>query len=390
MKRSLLALFLLAASLVLAANADAKDESACERGREALAAARDVYGFPGAVLGMTLADGTECVVAVGLADVESGVPMQPGSRMLAASIGKTFVAGVVLRLVHDGVLGLNDPVARWLGDEPYFPRIPNSGSMTIRHLLSHSAGLPDHVHGEKFAQELAALVGTDHSFCPEELVAFILDQPPLFESGTDFGYSDTGYVLLGMVIERASGHDYFDLAREYFIEPLELSLSEPSNSRSLPGLVPGYVAADNPLNLPVKSIGPDGRMTWNPATEWTGGGYVSNPRDLARWVRAEFSGRAAPYPYLDELIEGAPASVRERSDRYGLGVSKVDSPYGGMLGHYGWIPGYVSAAFYLPGRDVAYALQINSDVNMTGPEGSFSKILELVLAALFPAAPDSP
>jgi D-alanyl-D-alanine carboxypeptidase len=144
------------------------------------------------------------------------------------------------------------------------------------------------------------------------------------------------------------------------------------------------------LQLPVKSIGPDGRMVWNPASEWTGGGYVSNSADLAHWVRMEFSGRAASYDYLDTLVDGAPEAVRKGGSHYGLGVTIASSPFGRMLGHYGWIPGYVSAAFYLPDRDTAYALQINSDVGMTGPDGAFQAILREMLQAVFADSAPAP
>jgi D-alanyl-D-alanine carboxypeptidase len=356
-------------------------DAACERGRAALEQLRTAHHFPGAVLSVIVADGTRCVVPVGFADIESQAPMRRDSRMLAASIGKTLVAAVTLRLEHEGLLSLDDPVSRWLGNEPYFKRLPNARGMTIRHLLSHTSGLPDHVHSEAFAKALAAMVGTDRHFTPKQLLGFVLDEPPLFEPGAKFAYSDTSYIVLGLVLEKAAKRSYYELAEQYFVRPLGLALTTPSTERALPGLVPGYLAEDNPLGLPKKSIEEDGRMNWNPASEWTGGGFVSNAGDLARWIWLEFSGRAAPYPYVEKLLESAPAAAKESG--YGLGVRMFDSPVGRQHGHWGWIPGYVSAAYYLPSRRSAYALQINSDVDMAGPDGRFTQINDAVLAAVF-------
>ncbi len=111
---------------------------------------QEEYGFPGATAAYVLRDGTTGVVATGLADVEDGTLMTVRSRMLAASIGKTFVGATALALAREGVLELDAPVSRWLGDRHWFTRLPNHAAMTVRHLLNHSSGLPDHVHLKSF------------------------------------------------------------------------------------------------------------------------------------------------------------------------------------------------------------------------------------------------
>src|SRR6056297_614268 len=116
----------------------------------ALDAFQQEYGFPGATAAYVLQDGTSIVAATGLADVENGSPMTVQSRMLAASIGKTFVGATVVALAREGVLELDAPLARWLGDRQWFDRLPNHDVITLRQLLNHSSGLPDHVHLESF------------------------------------------------------------------------------------------------------------------------------------------------------------------------------------------------------------------------------------------------
>ncbi|OPX25507.1 MAG: hypothetical protein B1H05_03650, partial [Candidatus Cloacimonas sp. 4484_140] len=90
----------------------------------------DQYKFPGATAAYILPDGTVEVVAIGIDDVESKIPMKPQSRMLTASIGKTFVGAIVVSLAKEGVLSLDDPISKWLDDQPWFSRLPNHNFIT--------------------------------------------------------------------------------------------------------------------------------------------------------------------------------------------------------------------------------------------------------------------
>lgn len=124
------------------------------------------YDFPGATIAYVLANGTSGDAVVGLADVEAGVEMTPTSRMLAASIGKTFVGALVLSLEDDGAFNRTDRVSQYLGDAPWFDRLPNAQDITIGHLLTHSSGLPDHVYLDGAVAHLITL-GNDGNFQPE-------------------------------------------------------------------------------------------------------------------------------------------------------------------------------------------------------------------------------
>ena len=280
------------------------------------------YGFPGATTAIALPDGTLSVVATGLADAEAETPMSPDSRMLAASIGKSFVAATVLALESEGVLDRSDLVSAHLGDRAWFARLPNHATMTAGDLLRHSAGLPDHVHLETFQAEMALrMAGGGAALSPEGAIAFVLDADPLFPAGSGWAYTDTGYLLLGMVIEAATDRSYYDLVAERFLDPLGLDATAPSNEPTLPGLAVGYVADDNPFGLPPRTMDMDGTLLWDPAMEWTGGGLVSTARDLARWGDALFRGTAMPEPYLDRLLDAVPVAPDAPGILYGAGVA---------------------------------------------------------------------
>lgn len=354
---------------------------------------RAAHGFPGASVAWVDGEGRVRTRTTGFADPGGGVAMTPEHRMLAASIGKSFVAAAVLSLEAEGRLALDDPLSRWLGDRAWFPRLPNHEGLTLRHLLTHSGGLPDHVHLPAFAELLrgagdAAGGAVDRmpATHPEELVALVLDLEPLFPPGRGFSYSDTGYLLAGLVVEDVAGERWTDLVARRFLRPLGLSEIIPSDRPRLPLLATGITSAENDFGLPSRTVDPTGRLVWNPAIEGAGGGFATTPRDLARWGRAIWSGRAMASPYLDEMLAGVPIGSDTANARYGLGV-RIDTggEFGEVRGHGGWIPGYVSSLRYHPSRDVSIAIQLNTDVGVLGPEGVFTRLESEVTRAILGA-----
>lgn len=173
--------------------------------QEVLDTFRDRYDFPGPTAAVDLPDGTVIVAATGLADVEAGTRMTPDSRMLAASIGKTFVAATVLQLEGDGRLSRADLLADHLGDRAWFDSLLNAGTITSRRLLQHSAGLPDHVYLPVFQASWAQLTSGDGAIDPEGIIGLVTGKEPLSAAGSAWAYSDTGYLLLGLVIEEVTG-----------------------------------------------------------------------------------------------------------------------------------------------------------------------------------------
>ncbi len=336
-----------------------------ERFQAGLDAIRTKYELPGMTAAYALPDARVAAFASGQADKESGAKMTVDTRMPAGSVGKTFVAATVIGLAQDGKLSLDDKARKWLGDEPWFDNLPNAQEITIRHLLMHRGGIADHIYDPQWIEEARKMVrlldtDPDHYFRPAELVQFVLKREPLFPAGQGYKYTDTGYILLGMIIERAGGATYYDQARRRFLEPLQLKLTEPADHRDIPNLAAGYLSPDNPFGLPEK-ITANGMLRYNPATEWTGGGMVSNPQDLVRWAKALYEGRALGKPYLDELL-ATDAKDKDKPSKYGLGVHIAESDLGISYGHGGWSVGYLSHVEYYPAQRVAVAVQTNTDV----------------------------
>ena len=355
-----------------------------EEFQSALDAFQKQYGFPGATAAYMLPDGTVGVAATGFADIEAGTPMTVQSRMLSASIGKTFVGATVIALAREGILDLDIPVSRWLGDRQWFTRLPNHYAITLHHLLIHSSGLPDHVHLDSFATEVSRKWReNDNPFPPESLIRFVLDRQPLFKAGKGWAYTDTGYILIGLVIEKATGRSYYDEIKERFLTPLGLTLTTPADRRFLPGLAAGYMAADNAFGFPRKTTTADGALVWHPGFEWTGGGLVSNSRDLARWGWALFGGNEMWDSYPDELLNSVPISPDTPDIQYGAGVGIYHTgPFGPVYGHGGWIPGYSSSLRYYPDHGIAIAFQINTDIGIVDDTTPVMREMEARLAEI--------
>jgi D-alanyl-D-alanine carboxypeptidase len=325
---------------------------------------RKKAGFPGAVAALEWSDGRTAVVATGVADRESGVAMPKDARLLAGSVGKSFVGAVALGLAKEEKLTLDAKIETWFGTEPWFEKLPNARDVTLRMLLTHSSGLPDHIYEPEFVAAIKAARSSptytpDWFVTPAEAVGMIVGKPARFEAGKGFAYSDTNYILAGLVIEKVAGRPYYDELRARFLEPLGLTATVPADTRTIPGLVPGYVKKDNPLGLAPKTMD-GGSLVFSPASEWCGGGLASNPADLVKWAKVLYEGKAMTTPYLEDLLTsvewtGVPGA------RYGLGVIVRESPLGTHYGHSGWFPGYVTRVLYFPKEKVAVALQINTD-----------------------------
>ena len=319
---------------------------------------RSAGTFPGGTAGFALADGISFGLATGLSDQTTARAMTPQDLMLQGSVGKTYVSAVALQLVQEGKIALDDPISRLLGKEPWFDRLPNAKEITIRMLMNHTSGLVRYEFNERFTKDL-----TDSPYKiwkPQELVSYILDSMPPFAAGQGWTYSDTNYIVLGIIIERVTRSTYYEQLGKRILTPLGLRHTIPSDRPMIPGLCQGYAGPQNPFGGSDAMI-VDGRFAINPQFEWTGGGIASTTEDLARWAKALYEGRAFRPSLLSELLRGVPAQLGPDA-RYGLGVIIRPTPQGISYGHSGYFPGYLTEMMYFPDHRFAVAVQVNTSV----------------------------
>ncbi|HZD69467.1 MAG TPA: serine hydrolase domain-containing protein [Actinomycetes bacterium] len=327
--------------------------------------------------------------ASGVANLRTGQPMQPDLHFRAGSITKSFVATVVLQLAADGRLSLQDTVERWL------PRIlPYGDQLTIRRLLNHTSGVPDYVP-TVYQTLYGSRSGRSRAWTPRELVALVAGQPLRFPPGTSWSYANTGYILLGLIVEAATGRTLAQELARRILEPLGLRGTRfPVNSPGIP--MPrsrGYSLPQDPkgdvLGGPLLDLTAE-----NPSWAGAAGALVSDLEDLTRFFRTLLGGRLLPPELLAEMLTTVPfppgAVPLPLLDRYGLGLTEVDTPAGHLVGHPGGIPGFLSIVLSTPDGGRQLALMINALYAPDPVYGAFIQAFrELGMRLLVPVPPSA-
>ena len=243
--------------------------------------------------------------------------------------------------------------------EKWFSRLPNAKDITVRQLMNHTSGLIRYEFKDQFTKDLTA--NPDKVWKPEDLLAYLFDEKPPFEAGKGWDYSDTNYIVLGMIIEKVTGKKYYTEATKRILKPLKLKNTKPQDKRELKGLIQGYAGADNPFGGKDLVL-ENGKFIINPQFEWTGGGMVSNSEDLARWAKFMYEGKAFDASLLPEMLDGVSAPMLGRETKYGLGVIIRPTRLGTTYGHSGFFPGYMTDMMYFPDKKISIAVQVNSSV----------------------------
>ncbi|MFD8708753.1 serine hydrolase domain-containing protein [Kitasatospora sp. NPDC059648] len=292
--------------------------------------------------------------AAGTADLATGRPARADGRFRIASVTKTFVSTVTLQLVGEGRIGLDDPI------EHYLPgAVPNGSAITVRQLLNHTSGLANYLDDPKVRDFTEAgnrqflATGRWVEYTPERLLAIGAALPPYFAPGRGWHYSNTNYVVAGMLIERVTGHSWRDEVQNRIIRPLGLQHTTlPTTSTAVPGPhAHGY------LKLPE---GPADVTRLSPTIADASGAAISTTDDLTRFHAALFGGRLLAPAQLTEMTTTVPIPQAPDHAEYGLGVARYDLSCGQFWGHTGDIPGYSTEVFGARDGSRQYAISYNA------------------------------
>jgi len=231
------------------------------------------------------------VHAYGLADRANRVPVRPDDALALASVGKMFTAVAILQLVSSGRLSLDDTVGKVLPD---YPNREIATKVTVRMLLTHSGGTGDI---PIFGKEDAA--NRQNLRTVADYVNALGTRPPEFEPGSKEAYSNYGFVLLGRMIEKLSGQNYYDYIREHIFLPAGMTHSGyPLRDEPAAGIATGYTATDWDLHPTTLHANTD-TLPWRGSP--AGGGVASAP-DLLRFVTALQSGKLLPQAFFQQAI----------------------------------------------------------------------------------------
>lgn len=295
-----------------------------------------------------------------------------------ASNTKMYVASLILLLADDGLLTLDDPIAKW-ANEP--EKVPGGNAITIRQALHHTSGLYNYTANLQFQSQAAS----GKKFTPEELVGFGFSGGLYFTPGTGFQYSNTNYIVLGLIAERAAHAPLEELLRKRILEPTGAKASYLDGKETGAQVAAGKSASGGPSS------------PWDPSTAWAAGAVVATAEDLGRWTEVRgnktFHSQAANDALFDLVTIQGNADVRYGAGMFELGPA-ITHGGGTGIGHGGDFPGYHSWALYFPEKKTTIAVVVDSDASPPGAfGGTYSETLrDAVLEPLFAAngSPSSP
>lgn len=281
--------------------------------------------------------------ARGSANVELGVPLAPTKVFRIASVTKIFTAALVLKLAEEGKLSLDDTLARTL------PDFPGAQSITIRQLLSHTAGMSDK---SLLGDGAPGVLRQDMTL--SALTALIAKEPLRFKPGSSQAYANAGYILLGAVIEKATGKPWYGAMAERLFNPLKLSHTRYGAAGPIiPDRVAGYTRGSDRqvANADFISV----------SVPASAGALVSNVDDLRSWMRALATGHVISAASFQAMSR--PASVPEGTamNPYGFGLYVWTIRGETVVGHTGQIDGFASFLAYIPSQDATIVALGNDD-----------------------------
>lgn len=301
-------------------------------------------GMPGATAAVHLPCEGTWAGAAGMFDLSASTPMASGSLLRIASVTKTYTAALIHLLAEEARLSLDDTL------ETHVAGIPSGNAITIRMLLNHSSGLFDYVDDTAYQ---TAAKDTSHAFAPAELVGYGTANTPYFEPGKGWHYSNTNYVLLGMIVEKLGGATIGSQIHARLLAPLALEKTFFAGEDTIPQgqLAKGYDQQPD--------AGPFDDVTdaLHPSASWAAGAMVSDAADMARWGHALFDGSVLSKASIDALQDCI--ETGETGQTWGAGVACLSTPLGTLYGHGGGIPGYSSVVLHSPTKKSTVAVIAN-------------------------------
>jgi len=294
---------------------------------------------PAALIGVWDAKGDSFIRAFGNADLEKKVPLTPADHFRIGSNTKTFVISVLLQLVGEKKLSLDDPLSRF----PLGVTIPNAEGITVRELCDMRSGLFEAYGTPQFA---ALNMKVPENFDPRTLVAWAVQQKPYFAPGKGYRYSNTNYLLIGMIIEEITKDSVGNQIRKRLLEPIGLKQTSYPETEAMPSpWVHGYHLdkqgnwEDISNTIPVAFMGSAGAM-------------ISDMNDIRRWIELYATGKTIGAGSYQDLINCIPFLG---NTSFGLGITCSE----GWYGYTGALPGYNTADYYSPATGTTILAWIN-------------------------------
>jgi D-alanyl-D-alanine carboxypeptidase len=315
--------------------------------------------------------------ASGKADLHNDIAMKPCNISRVGSTVKMFTAVTVLLLTEEGKLSLDDKISSYLQGD-VIDKIENADIATIRQLLQHSSGIYNYIQDLQF--QTASTNDLIREWKPEDLLHYAFNKNAYFNPGEDVYYSNTGYIMLGMLIEKIEGKPFYQVFDEKLFKPFNLTLTQFAAEDPVPdGIVRGYIDLYSNLQV-IESTYFSG---WDYYT--ADGGLISNPYDLNVFFRALMGGQILTSQSLDEMLtwklpNEQPGDFFPIS--YGLGIFKIETPEGIAYMHSGDAIGYYANMLYFPDDSTTLVYAVNSNYGKIDQYVSAQEAMEHIISVI--------
>ena len=346
-------------------------DAALDRALEELVAMEG--GPPGVIAVIQRGEHRE-VHTFGVRNIKSGLPMRVDDRMRIASTAKAFSGAVALSLVSKGALSLDDTIGDLLSGLPDPPPATWS-EVTLRQLLNHTSGLPDYTGSDAFLNALIA--NPTQPDPPEKLITYAYDLNNgnlLFIPGTQYKYSNSDNIAVGLMVEHATGRTYESQLQKQVYGPLGLRRTTlPVGANLKKPFIHGYDVSPPP---PPEDVSEDFAAGW----AWASGGIVSTPADLNTFIRGYVGGKLFDLQTRREqrqVIEGGSSDPPgPGKNSAGLGIFRYETRCGTVWGHTGNIGGYTQFMAASPDGKRSATVSINSQLSppSTGDQDAFKAL----------------
>jgi len=296
------------------------------------------------------------VGSVGKGDIASNIDVKPCNRFLIASITKSFTATVIFKYIDQGLLSLNDNAKDYLPASIY-NKLENSKEAKIKHLLNHTSGIPDYY---TIDYELDRINEEYNNWSQYDIIKYAFNQDATNTVGETYEYSNSNYLLLGIILERISGKLLEEIYSEEIFNPLNLSSGYYSANNSITDdTVKGYV------DLYGNGQYVESQFLYKDELGTADGGIAMNAYDLGLFYEGLFNENLISDNSLNEMTNWFPLPSDWVDDDFGhfqngYGLERNDTPYGNSVGHTGGIDGFLSIAQYFPESDKTFVLLVNS------------------------------
>ena len=334
--------------------------------REALEAAMETVGRStvGVQVAITTPDGLTWTGASGMADLNEGIALEPCHKTMVGSISKVYTAVLIMQLQDEGILNVNDSLKQWL-DQSLIGEIANANEVTLRHLLLHTSGIRDYL-GIK--QYVTALNTPFFRETQQEKLKYIYGKSAELPVDEKYSYSNTNYVLLGLVVEEARKMTLWDAMDTYIFDPLGLDNSEMGTHEA-----PIPAGTARPYRQITKGKYQDIMHTAVSDAATGDGGVAANMQEVNAFIEGLFSGKlmsdAAFKQMTEDLIlvgEGFEDFPQWDGESYGLGISLWNTPYGKAYGHTGSTASYDAFMFYFIDQKATISIGYNGQTDAEG------------------------